>query len=93
MPIYVKAGSILPIGPEVQYAGEKSWETLEIRVYPGADGDFVLYEDEFDNYNYEKGLYSTITFHWNDARKTLTIGECKGNYPGMLKIESSVLFW
>ena len=85
LPIYVKAGSILPIGPEVQYAGEKSWETLEIRVYPGADGDFVLYEDEFDNYNYEKGLYSTITFHWNDARKTLTIGECKGNYPGMLK--------
>lgn len=50
MPIYVKAGSILPLGPEVQYAEEKSWDSLEIRVYPGADGNFVLYEDEFDNY-------------------------------------------
>ena len=85
MPIYVKAGSILPLGPEVQYAEEKSWETLEIRVYPGADGNFVLYEDEFDNYNYEEGFYSTIAFHWDNTRKTLTIGERKGNYPGMLK--------
>lgn len=73
------------MGPEVQYAEEKSWDALEIRVYPGADGVFSLYEDECDNYNYEKGLYSTITFHWNDARKTLTVGERKGNYPGMLK--------
>ena len=85
MPIYVKAGSILPLGPEVQYAEEKSWDTLEIRVYPGADGNFVLYEDEFDNYNYEKGLYSTIAFHWDNTQKTLTIGERKGDFPGMLK--------
>ena len=85
IPIYVKGGSILPMGPEVQYAEEKSWDALEIRVYPGADGVFSLYEDECDNYNYEKGLYSTITFHWNDVRKTLTVGERKGNYPGMLK--------
>lgn len=85
MPIYVKAGSILPLGPEVQYAEEKSWDSLEIRVYPGADGNFVLYEDEFDNYNYEKGLYSTIAFHWDNTQKTLTIGERKGDFPGMLK--------
>lgn len=85
MPIYVKAGSILPMGPEVQYAGEKPWKTLEIRVYPGADGDFVLYEDELDNYNYEKGLYSTIAFHWDDSKKVLTIGDRKGEFPDMLK--------
>ena len=85
MPIYVKAGSILPMGPEVQYAGEKSWKTLEIRVYPGADGDFVLYEDELDNYNYEKGLCSTIAFHWDDSKKVLTIGDRKGEFPDMLK--------
>jgi len=83
MPLYVKAGAILPIGPEVQYAAEKKWDTLEIRVYPGADGKFVFYEDEFDNYNYEKGSYSTIPFHWDDGKKELTIGGRKGFFPGM----------
>ena len=85
IPLYVKAGSILPVGPEVQYAMEKKWDNLEIRVYPGADGEFTLYEDENDNYNYENGAYSTITFSWNDANKTLTIGERQGEFPGMLK--------
>jgi len=84
IPLYVKAGSILPIGPEVQYAAEKRWDNLEIRIYPGADGEFTLYEDENDNYNYEKGIYSTITFNWNDAKKTLTINDRKGSFPGML---------
>ncbi|MGD8781103.1 MAG: glycoside hydrolase family 31 protein [Ignavibacteria bacterium] len=84
MPIYVKAGSIIPIGPEVQYAEEKKWDNLEIRIYPGADGEFILYEDENDNYNYEKGNYSTITFTWDDVNKTLTIGDTKGSFPGML---------
>lgn len=85
LPLYVKAGSILPIGPEVQYATEKPWDALEIRVYPGADGEFTLYEDEFDNYNYEKGAYSTIKFKWNDKTRTLTISDREGEYPGMLK--------
>jgi alpha-D-xyloside xylohydrolase len=84
IPLYVKAGSILPIGPKVQYATEKKWNNLEIRVYEGADGEFTLYEDENDNYNYEKGVYSTITFTWNDAKKTLTINDRKGSFPGML---------
>jgi alpha-D-xyloside xylohydrolase len=84
IPLYVKAGSILPLGPDVQYATEKKWDNLEIRVYPGGDGEFVLYEDEFDNYNYEKGAYSTITFTWNDKKKTLTIGDRKGSFPEML---------
>ena len=73
------------MGPEVQYATEKKWDNLEIRVYPGTDGKFVLYEDELDNYNYEKGFYSTITFQWDDANKELIIGERKGSFPGMLE--------
>lgn len=85
IPLYVKAGSIVPFGPDVQYSTEKKWDNLEIRVYPGANGSFTLYEDEFDNYNYENGAYSTITFDWNDADRTLTIGERLGKYPGMLK--------
>jgi alpha-D-xyloside xylohydrolase len=85
MPLYVKAGSVLPIGPDVQYAQEKKWDELEIRIYPGANGQFVLYEDENDNYNYEKGIYSTITFNWDDKKKTLTIGNRKGSFPGMLE--------
>ena len=84
MPLYVKAGSIIPIGPDVQYAEEKPWDNLEIRIYEGADGEFTLYEDENDNYNYEKGLYSTITFNWNDGSKTLTISDREGSFPGML---------
>ncbi len=84
IPLFMKAGSILPIGPKVQYAAEKKWDNLEIRIYPGADGEFTLYEDENDNYNYEKGIYSTITFTWDDAKKILTIGNRKGSFPGML---------
>lgn len=85
IPLLVKAGSIIPMGPFVQYATEKPYTNLEIRVYPGANGSFTLYEDENDNYDYEKGIYSTITFTWNDAEKTLTIGKRQGNFPGMLK--------
>jgi hypothetical protein len=85
MPLYVKAGSILPFGPKVQYATEKKWDNLQIRVYEGADGEFTLYEDENDNYNYENGIYSTITFSWDDAEQTLTISERKGSFPGMLE--------
>ena len=85
VPMFVRAGSILPLGPEMQYVGEKAWDNLEMRVYPGANGSFTLYEDEGDNYNYEKGNYATITFQWNDSKKQLTIGERKGQYPGMLQ--------
>ncbi|HPR30588.1 MAG TPA: glycoside hydrolase family 31 protein [Prolixibacteraceae bacterium] len=83
IPLYVKAGTLLPIGPEVQYAEEKNWDHLEIRIYEGANGEFTLYEDENDNYNYEKGKFSTIAFQWDDAKKTLSIGERKGSFPGM----------
>ncbi len=84
IPLYIKAGSIIPIGPAVQYAEEKKWDDLEIRICPGANGKFVLYEDENDNYNYERGIYSTITFDWDDKKKSLTINDRNGNFPGML---------
>ena len=85
VPMFVRAGSILPMGPEMQYVGEKAWDNLEIRVYPGSDGEFTLYEDEGDNYNYEKGTYATIAFHWNNKSRTLTIDNRQGAYPGMLQ--------
>ena len=85
IPVYVKAGSILPFGPEVQYSNEKAWDDLEIRVYPGADGTFTLYEDEGDNYNYEKGRFTEIQFAWDNASRTLSIAPRKGSYKGMLQ--------
>ncbi len=84
IPLYVKAGSIIPFGFDVQYATEKKWDNLTLKIYPGADADFVLYEDEFDNYNYEKGDYTEIPFHWNEKSKTLTINSRKGNFKGMI---------
>ena len=85
IPLFVRAGSILPIGPKVQYSTQKKWDELEIRVYGGANGQFVLYEDELDSYNYEKGMYTTITFDWDDSAGTLTIGDRQGAFPGMLE--------
>ncbi|WP_372776169.1 TIM-barrel domain-containing protein [Mangrovibacterium sp.] len=84
IPLFIKAGSIIPVGPKVQYATEKKWDKLEIRIYEGADGEFTLYEDESDNYNYEKGAYSTIRFSWDNANKTLEIGDREGVFEGML---------
>jgi len=85
IPLYVKGGSIIPFGPDVQYATEKKWDNLTIKVYPGSDADFVLYEDEFDNYNYEKGDFTEIPMHWNDKSQTLTIDTRKGKYSGMIE--------
>ena len=92
IPVYVKAGSIVPMTTEkVQYSTEKDWSRLELRVYPGADGSFTLYEDEFDNYNYENGAYTEIPLSWNDADRTLTIGARTGSYNGMLKSRKFVV--
>jgi alpha-D-xyloside xylohydrolase len=84
MPLFIRAGSVIPMGPFIQYSTERG-DPIEIRIYSGADGRFTLYEDENDNYGYEKGIYSTIEFKWDDAHKRLTIGERKGSFPGMLK--------
>lgn len=85
IPLYVRAGSILPWGPDVQYSTEKPWDNLEIRVYPGADGSFTLYEDENDGYGYEDGAYTEIPFTWDDDTQTLTIGARNGQFDGMLE--------
>ncbi|NHA08084.1 DUF5110 domain-containing protein [Mucilaginibacter sp. HC2] len=85
LPLYVKAGSIIPMGPHMEYATEKPANNIELRIYPGADGSFKFYEDENDNYNYEKGQYATFNLNWNDKTRKLTISGTQGKFPGMLK--------
>jgi len=85
MPLYVRAGAIVPMGPFLQYATEKPAETIELRIYPGANGQFTIYEDENETYSYEKGVHSTIALSWNDQTRTLTIGKKEGSFPGMLE--------
>ena len=85
MPLYVRAGSIIPFGPEIQWSDEKPADDILLAVYAGADASFSLYEDENVNYNYEKGLYAKIPLKWDDASRTLTIGDREGSFPGMLK--------
>ena len=85
MPLYVKAGSIVPFGPSVQYAMEKQPDVITLYVYGGADADFTLYEDEGDNYGYEQGRYATIPMHYSEADGKFTIGERQGDFPGMLQ--------
>jgi len=85
IPLYVKAGSIVPMGPVMQYATEKPANDIELRIYPGANGEFTFYEDENDNYNYEKGKFATFKLTWNDQKHQLTVSDTKGNFPGMLK--------
>jgi alpha-D-xyloside xylohydrolase len=84
IPLYVRAGSIVPMGPAIEYSDQRPEDPIELRIYRGADGDFSIYEDENDSYNYEKGAYAIIPLHWNDATKTLTIGARHGSFPGML---------
>ena len=91
-PIYVKSGSIVPfLTQKVQYTDQLPWNKLELKVYPGADASFVLYEDEKDNYNYENGAYTEIPMSWDDATGTLTIGERTGSFKGMLKSRKFVV--
>ncbi|MFW6256961.1 MAG: glycoside hydrolase family 31 protein [Bacillota bacterium] len=83
IPLFVQAGSIIPLGPEIQYTGQKPESPLELRIYPGKDGEFNLYFDEGDNYNYEKGNYEFIKIRWNDQSRKLTCSKREGSYPGM----------
>jgi len=83
IPVYAKAGSIIPMGPKIQYATQSA-DPIELRIYPGADGTFDLYEDENDNYNYQAGTYATIPISYNDATGKVTIGTRVGSFPGML---------
>ncbi|HET7105125.1 MAG TPA: glycoside hydrolase family 31 protein [Terracidiphilus sp.] len=85
LPLYIRAGSILPLGPAMEWSTQKPADPIELRIYPGADGDFTLYEDENDNYDYTRGQYATIQLHWTDASRILTIGARHGSFPGMLR--------
>lgn len=83
IPLYVRAGSILPTGPEIEYTDQKSADPIKIYVYAGRNGSFTLYEDEGTNYNYEKGAYSTIPLTYNDKTRTFTFGNRQGQFKGM----------
>jgi len=84
IPLYVRAGSILPMGPEIEYATQTSDAPIELRIYRGADGEFNLYVDAGDSYDYEKGQHSVIPIRWDESTSTVTIGERKGAFPGMV---------
>jgi alpha-D-xyloside xylohydrolase len=84
IPVYVRAGAIVPAGPDLQYTSEKPADPITLYVYAGADGSFTLYEDQGTTYDYERGAFATISFSWNDAKRTLTIGPRVGSFPGML---------
>ncbi|MDG0832538.1 TIM-barrel domain-containing protein [Roseateles saccharophilus] len=83
-PLFVRAGAIVPLGPVVEYAGQSPDAPWEIRIYPGADGRFTLYEDDGETYRYERGERATTTLRWDDARRTLHVDARQGHYPGLL---------
>ena len=83
IPLYVRGGSIVPMGPDIQWSGEQSGGDLELCIYPGRDCEFVLYDDDGVSYGYERGDFSAVPLEWNDADGVLTIGEREGSFPGM----------
>jgi alpha-D-xyloside xylohydrolase len=91
MPIFAKAGSIIALGPIVDSTKDKE-DPTDIRVYPGQDGHFLLYDDEGDSYRYEKGTYATISLDWNDRTHTLSVGKRQGSFPGMIKVRTLRVF-
>jgi alpha-D-xyloside xylohydrolase len=93
MPLFVRAGSILPLGPEIEYADQNVDGPIELRIYTGADGSFELFGDEGDNYNYEKGAHSVVPLKWSEAEKTFTIGDRVGSYAGLPKQLTFNIVW
>ena len=93
VPLFVRPGSIIPVGPLLQYSSEKPADPIELRVYRGADGKFTLYEDAGDSYDYEKGQFATIPLTWNESAQTLEIGKRAGGFPGMLKERTFHIVW
>ncbi len=93
LPLYVRAGSIVPMGPRIQHSGEAADAPIELRVYPGADGAFTLYEDAGDGYEYEQGAFATVELRWNQRRGELHIGKRRGTFPGMIKERVFNVVW
>ena len=93
IPLYVRGGSILPLGPEIQYADEKPAGPIELRIYCGADANFSFYQDAGDSYDYEKGAHSVIPLRWSESTRTLTIGDREGSYPEMpAKVQFNIIW-
>ena len=93
IPIFVREGSIIPCGPDIQYTTEKPADPIRLFVYTGKDGSFNLYEDENTNYNYEKGMFSIVPLSYNEKESELIIGKREGNFPGMLKTRTFEVVW
>ena len=93
IPLYIRAGSILPLGPEIEFAGEKPQAPIELRIYRGANGNFTLYEDQGDTYAYEHGEHATIPLSWDEASATLTIGQRNGSFQGMPAQQTFRIVW
>jgi alpha-D-xyloside xylohydrolase len=93
LPLFVKAGSVLPCGPELQYAAEKPADPIRLFVYTGANGSFTLYEDENINYNYEQDKFAVIPFTYNEKEHILTIGTRQGDFSGMLSMRTFTIVW
>jgi alpha-D-xyloside xylohydrolase len=83
IPIYVKAGAILPMSEPIQHTGQMKDDRLLLVVYPGADGKFTLYQDEHNGYGYEEGKFATTELTWSESEGKLTIHPRKGQYPCM----------
>jgi alpha-D-xyloside xylohydrolase len=90
LPLYVRAGSIVPMGPVQHYATELPKAPYEIRIYPGADARFTVYEDDNETYDYEKGQYATYDLVWNDRARSLTISGRKGSFPALSSSGGSI---
>ena len=93
IPVFVREGSILPCGPEIEFTSQKPADPIRLFVYTGKDGSFTLFEDEDVNYNYEKGAFATIPFSYNEKNRTLTIGKREGKFPGMLEVRTFEIVW
>jgi len=93
MPLFVRAGSIVPVGPAIQYTGEKPGAPITLLVYTGANGSFALYEDEGTNTDYEHGAYATLPIHYDQASGTLTLGRRSGHFPGMPRTRTFRIRW
>jgi alpha-D-xyloside xylohydrolase len=85
MPLFVRAGSIVPVGPQIEYAAQDPAGPIELRIYRGADGKFDLYEDAGDGYEYEKGAHAVIPIRWDDVTGMLTIGARQGSFQGLVE--------
>lgn len=93
IPLYTRAGSIVPLGPVMEWSDQKPCDPIELRIYPGADGSLSLYEDSGDGYDYEKGAHSVIPISWKEAERKLTIGARQGSFPGMLAKRTFHIVW